>query len=114
VTTLRTSAFRGGVDSFTAALAENHIPYHQIQRLSDRSEAGGMALEVVLTGSGWCMLAKVLVAWVGASKSRRINIITKVGTVIWLDGYSADDVAKALELTTHIAMIDTKPTDESE
>lgn len=111
MTRIGISAFRGSADSFTAALAENNIPYHELDRLSDRPETGGMALEVVPNGCGLQQIAEVLVAWLDASKNRRVNLVTKYGTVIWIEDYSADDVAMVLESTTHIAVIDTKPTD---
>jgi len=106
------TAVKGSVDSFAAALAESDIAYHQIER--HRPKAAGITLEAVLTSGSWCVLAQVLVAWLEARESRRVNIVTKYGTVIWLAGYSADDVATVLESTTHIAVIDTKPTGVSE
>ncbi|MCG6865629.1 MAG: hypothetical protein LJE58_09425 [Thiogranum sp.] len=110
--TLRITAFKGSVDSFAAALAESDIAYHQIERHGP--QAAGITLEAVLTSGGWYVLAQVLVAWLGARESRRINIVTKYGTVIWLEGCSTDDVAMVLESTTHIAVIDAKPTGVAE
>jgi hypothetical protein len=112
MTTVRINAFRGSVNSFTVALTENGIPYHQIERLGDRPDAKAMVLEVPLTGGGEDTLAEALVAWLEARDSRRANIITRGSAVIWLEGYSAVDVAKVLEMTTHIAVMDARPTCE--
>jgi hypothetical protein len=107
--TLRINAFRGCVTSFIVALAEHGIPYHPEEPLYDGPDAASMALEVPLGGSGEDALATALVTWLEARGSRRANIITKDSAVVWLEGYSAEDVTEFLDMATHMAVMEITP-----
>ena len=110
MTTLRIYAFHGCVTSFIVALAEQGIAYHPEEPLYDGPDAASMALEVSLDGSGEDSLATALVTWLKVRGSRRANIITKDSAVVWLEGYSAEDVAGVLDMATHIAVMEITPT----
>jgi len=60
----------------------------------------------------WNSLAKVIIAWIDARKSREVIIQTEDGRVIHAKGYSANDIQKFLPLSVNVTVIDTKPVDE--
>lgn len=58
----------------------------------------------------WSALAKVIVAWIEARKSREVLIQTGDG-VIHAKGYSAEEVQKFLSKSLNVTVIDTKRAD---
>jgi len=60
----------------------------------------------------WNAIAKVVVAWIEARKSREVIINTETGDSIHAKGYSASDVQKLLKKSTNVIVIDTKPADQ--
>jgi hypothetical protein len=55
----------------------------------------------------WNSIAKVIVAWIEAKKSREVMIRTESGLTIKAKGYSIKDVEKLLPVTEEIIIIDT-------
>jgi hypothetical protein len=60
----------------------------------------------------WNAIAKVIVAWIEARKSREVIINTEDGNVIYAKGYSTLDVQKFLPHSVNVMVIDTKSSDE--
>lgn len=108
---LRATTFRDSHRSFLAALDASSIKYNQHVQLGAGPQAAGLTIEIIITG-GWGALAVACLAWAQVRKSRKINITTKDNTVVWLEGYSADEATKILESAKQIAAIDTKPEDD--
>jgi len=75
--------------------------------------ASGIVIEIVITG-GWGALAVACLAWASVRKSRKINVTTKDGQAIWLEGYSAEEAEKILGAAKQIAAIDTKSESDDE
>lgn len=104
---LRATTFKGSSESFYEVLDEAQLKYNKVFHLSESVMASGLTIEIILTG-GYGALAVACLAWVRYKKNRRINIRTKEGTSVWLEGYSADDATKILEQAESIAAIETE------
>jgi len=61
----------------------------------------------------WNSIAKVIVAWIDARKSREIIIHTEAGDSIHAKGYSVAEIQKILPKSTNVIIIDTKPSNET-
>ncbi len=105
---LRATTFKDSQRSFLEVLDEHGIQYNRPALPVGTPMASGIVIEIVITG-GWGALAVACLAWASVRKSRKINVITKDGQAIWLEGYSAKEVAKILSLAKQMAAIDTKP-----
>ena len=109
---LRATAFKGSSESFCEVLDEAQLKYNKVFHLSESVIASGLTIEIILHG-GFGALAVACLAWVRYKKNRRINIRTKEGTSVWLEGYSAEDATKILEQAESIAVIETGPNESS-
>ncbi|MCG7649981.1 hypothetical protein [Alteromonas sp. MmMcT2-5] len=109
---LRVTAFKGSSESFCEALDEAQLKHSKVFHLSESVMASGLTIEIILHG-GFGALAVACLAWVRYKKNRRINIRTKEGTSVWLEGYSAEDATKILEQAESIAVIETGPNESS-
>ena len=112
---VRLTLFKHGADSFLAALDEAQIPHGPIHMFSTHPQASGIveAITALSEAMPWSAIAKVIVAWIEARKSREIIIHTEAGEAIHAKGYSVSEVQKLLQKSTNIIIIDTKPTDET-
>lgn len=107
---LKATLFKDSNLSFQTALKEHGIEFSRRIQLSEAVMASGLTIEIIITG-GWGALAVACLAWANAKKSRKINVTTKDGCSIWLEGYSAKDAEKILESAKQISVIDTERSD---
>lgn len=97
-----------------AALDAAQIPHEPIHMFSTNPQGSGLveAITALSEAMPWNAIAKVVVAWIEARKSREVIIHTETGQSIQAKGYSASDVQKLLQKSTNVIVIDTKPNDE--
>ena len=105
VESLKATVFKGSGISFQEALNEHSIKFSRRIQLSEPM-ASGITIEIIITG-GWGALAIACLAWAHVRKSRKINVTTKNGESIWLEGYSAEEAEKILESAKQSAVMDT-------
>lgn len=112
---VRLTLFKHSAESFLAALDEAQVPHGPIHMFSNKPQASGMveAITALSDAMPWNAIAKVIVAWIEARKSREIIIQTETGETIHTKGYSASEVQKFLQKSTNIIIIDTKPSEET-
>ncbi|GFM78519.1 hypothetical protein [Pseudomonas cichorii] len=106
--------FKHSTESFLAALDEADIPHGPIRMFSSAPQNSGLveAISALSEAMPWNAIAKVIIAWIEARKSREVIIYTEAGESFHAKGYSASDVQKLLQISTNVAIIDTKPVDE--
>jgi hypothetical protein len=112
---VRLTLFKHSANSFLAALDEAKISHSPIHMFSTKPQASGM-VEVITALSDampWNSIAKVIVAWIEARKSREIIIHTETGETIHAKGYSASEVQMFLQKSTNVIIVDTKPSEET-
>lgn len=114
VCVIRLTLFKDSHQSFVAVLDEAQIQHERAQILSAQPQAAGIieTISALSDAMPWNSLAKIIVAWIDARKSRMVIIHTKEGTTIHAKGYSANDVERFLRISENVAVIDTKPTHE--
>ncbi|MGE8362396.1 hypothetical protein [Pseudomonas sp.] len=107
---IRLTLFKHGGDSFLAALDEAKIPHGPIRMFTSRPQASGIVETITALSEAmpWNAIAKIIVAWIDARKSREVMIYTESGEVIHAKGYSATEIQKILPISTNIVIIDTK------
>jgi hypothetical protein len=112
---VRLTLFKYSADSFLAALDEDKIPHSPIHMFSNRPQASGIveAITAVSEAMPWNAIAKIIVTWIEAKKSREVIIQTEAGAAIHVKGYSASEVQKLVQTSTNVIVIDTKPVDEA-
>jgi hypothetical protein len=113
-TSVRLTLFKHSAGSFLAALDEAKISHGPIRMFSTNPQGSGLveAISALSDAMPWNAIAKVVVAWIEARKSREIIIHTESGDSINAKGYSASEVQKLLQKSTNVIVIDTKPIDE--
>ena len=104
--TLKATTFKDSNRSFLAMLDEHEIEYNRRIHLGGPM-AAGLTIEIVING-GWGAVAVACIAWAAIRKSRRINVTTKNGKVVWLEGYSAKEAEQILSSAQQIGVIDTE------
>lgn len=106
--------FKHSAESFLAALDEAGIPHGPVRMFSSAPKNSGLveAITALSDAMPWNAIAKVIIAWIEARKSREVIIYTEAGESFHAKGYSASDVQKLLQISTNVAIIDTKPVDE--
>ena len=110
---LRVTTFKDSQRSFLEAMDEHGFQYSRPAPPVGVPMASGIVIEIVITG-GWGALAVACLAWASVRKSRKINVTTKDGQAIWLEGYSAEEAEKILGAAKQIAAIDTKSESDDE
>lgn len=110
--TLIATTFKDSNRSFLAVLDEHRIEYSRRIQLAEPM-AAGITVEIIITG-GWGALAVACLAWAHVRKSRKINVTTKNGNSVWLEGYSAKEAEKILESAKQIAAIETMPDERND
>lgn len=111
---VRITLFKHSHQSFVTALDEALIHHERVHIFSTQPQASGI-VEVISALSDampWNSLAKIIIAWIDARKSREVIIQIEDGKVIHAKGYSASDIQKFLPLSVNITVIDAKPADE--
>lgn len=113
-TSVHLTIFKHSSGSFLAALDEAKIPHEPIRMFSTTPQGSGLVESITALSEAmpWNAIAKVMVAWIEARKSREIIIHTGTGESIQAKGYSASEVQKLLQKSTNVLVIDTKPIDE--
>lgn len=116
VSVVRLSLFKDSQVSFLAALDEANIHHQRIHLFSSGVRASGIieTISALSDAMPWNALAKVIVAWLDARKSREVMIQMGDGKTIHAKGYSAEEVEKFLPISTTIAVIDTGSSEDSE
>lgn len=114
VNVVRLTLFKHSHASFLAALDDASIVHHRVHLFSSGIQASGIVetISALSDAMPWNALAKVIVAWIDARKSREVLIQTDDG-VFHARGYSAKDIHKLLPQSSNVTIIDTKPNDES-
>lgn len=115
VSVVRLSLFKDSQVSFLAALDEANIHHQRIHLFSSGAQASGIVetISALSDAMPWNALAKVIVAWIDARKSREVMIQTADGQTIHAKGYSAEEVQKFLPGSETIAIIDTGGSESS-
>lgn len=115
ISAIRFTLFKHSRETFLAALDDASIPHSCVVQFSGQPQASGFA-EIVSALSDampWNGIAKVIISWVEARKSRRVMIHMKDGVVsIEADGYGAKDVERLLRACRDVTIIDTLPQDK--
>ena len=115
VSVLDFTLFKHSEKSFLAALDEAGIPHGRVQMFSSQPRASGIveSISALSEAMPWNSIAKVIVAWIEARKSREVMIRTESGATIHAKGYSAQEVQKMLPESVSIMVIDTVPDNET-
>ena len=113
-TSVHLTLFKHSSGSFLSALDEAQIPHEPIRMFSTNPQGSGLVESIIALSEAmpWNAIAKVVVAWIEARKSREIIIHTATGESIQAKGYSVSEVQKLLQKSTSVLVIDTKPIDE--
>lgn len=110
---VRLTLFRHGAESFLAGLDQAAISHTPVHSYSTRPQNSGLVEMITALSEAmpWNAVAKVVVAWIEARKSREVIIYTGTGESFHVKGYSAFEVQKLLVISTNVVVIDTKPED---
>lgn len=114
VVAIRFTLFKHSRDSFLAALDDASIRHSSVMQFSGRPQASGFTeiISALSDAMPWNGIAKVIVSWVEARKSRRVMVQVKDGSVvIEANGYNAKDVERLLKACASVTVIDTLPGD---
>lgn len=111
---VRLTLFKHSAQSFLAALDQAAISHGPVHTFSIGPRASGFveAITALSDAMPWNTVARVMVAWIEAKKSREIIIYTDQGTTFHAKGYSVSEVQKLLQVSTNVAVIDTKAADK--
>ena len=108
---LEITLFKGSEGSFLTALDEAGIHHSRVEKFSRQPQASGFieSISAISEAMPWNALAKVIVAWIDARKSREVIITSEDKVVLHAKGYSVAEVKKLLPNSVSIYVIDTKP-----
>lgn len=111
---VRLTLFKNSSKSFLAALDEAGISHSPVRIFSSAPQNSGLveAITALSDAMPWNAIAKVIVTWIEARKSREVIIYTEKGEWFHAKGYSASEVQKLLQISTNVTVIDTKPVDK--
>lgn len=111
---LRVELFKHSHDSFLTALDAEGIPHSTVHRFSSGPQASSLveSISALSEAMPWNSIAKVMIAWIEARKSREIIVTTEDRQVIHLKGYSISDAERVIKSATNATVIDTLPNDE--
>lgn len=114
VSVVRLTLFKFSHQSFVAALDKAQIHHERVQLFSTEPQASGIveSISALSDAMPWNSIAKIIIAWLDARKSREVLIQTEDGRVVHAKGYSASDIQKILPLSVNVTVIDTKPSNE--
>lgn len=110
---IRVTTFKNSHDSFVAALEDVGISYSERMLFSESPMASGFpgVVQALSDAMPWNALAKVIVAWIEARASRKVIITLEDHTVFHAEGYSVEQIERALDKAINLVAIDTKPTE---
>ena len=115
VSAIRFTLFKHSRESFLAALDDASIPHSSVVQFSGQPQASGFTelVSALSDAMPWNGIAKVIISWVDARKSRRVMIDVTDGVVsIEAEGYGAKDVERLLKTCLDVTIIDTLPQDK--
>lgn len=115
VSAIRFTLFKHSRESFLAALDDAAIAHSSVTQFSGRPQASGFVeiISALSDAMPWNRIAKVIISWIDARKSRRVMIQMKDGSVIIeANGYGAKDVERLLKECHSVTIIDTLPQDK--
>jgi len=115
VSVLRCVLFKDSENSFLSALDKEGISHERVQQFSTQPQASGIveSISAISEAMPWNSISKVMIAWLEARKSRKIIITTEDNQIIHAEGYSISDIKKILPKSKNIAIIDTKPDNQT-
>ncbi|CAM3478368.1 hypothetical protein HACA111877_03065 [Halomonas casei] len=115
VSVLRFTLFKHSEKSFLSSLDEAGIDHGRVQMFSSRPQMSGIVetISALSEAMPWNAVAKVIVAWIDARKSREVIIQTESGNIMHAKGYSAKEVQDMLPESVSIMVIDTEPDNET-
>lgn len=110
VSVLRIHLFKHSHQSFLTALDIENIPHHPLHQFTSRPQASSFVecISTIFDKMPWNSLAKVMITWINARRSREIIVTTSDMKIIHLKGYSVTDAEKIIKLARDITVIDTK------
>lgn len=113
ISILRLELFKHSQDSFISALDSAGIGHDPVQLFSTSHRNSGITetISALSDAMPWTSIAKVMIAWIDARKSREIMVTTVDQKTIHLRGYSVSDAEKVLKLSVNAVVIDRKPED---
>lgn len=115
VSAIRFTLFKHSRESFLAALDDASVPHSSVVQFSGQPQASGFTelVSALSDAMPWNGIAKVIISWVEARKSRRVMIHVTDGVVsIEAEGYGAKDVERLLKTCLDVTIIDTLPQDK--
>ncbi len=115
VSVLRVVVFKNSGESFLSALDEAGINHETVKQFSSQPQMSGIteAITALSEAMPWNSIAKIIVAWINARKSREVMITTSEGKIFHAKGYSSKEVKSLLQESVSIAIIDTQPSNET-
>lgn len=111
VSVLTFTLFKDSEQSFILALDNAQIPHSRVQMFSIQPQASGIveSISALSEAMPWNSIAKVILAWIEARKSREVIITLDDGKVFHAKGYSAKEIQCILPESINIVVIDSKP-----
>ena len=115
VSVLRFTVFKNSGESFLSALDNAGISHQTVKEYSSQPRMSGIveAITALSEAMPWNSIAKIVIAWIDAKKSREVMITTSDGKIFHVKGYSSKVVKSLLQESISIAVIDTKPSKEA-
>ncbi len=114
---IRITLFKHSQYTFLEMLDLEGIEHHRLELFSNNPQANGFVETITALSEAmpWNAIAKVIVAWLDARKSRVIIITVNANgnTVFHAKGHSIEEVRKILPDSLNIAVIDTQPDNET-
>lgn len=107
--------FKHSEKSFLSALDEAGIEHGRLQMFTTRPQMSGIVevISALSEAMPWNSIAKIIVAWLDAKKSREVTIQTESGSIIHAKGYSAEEVQSMLPVSVSIMIIESEPDNET-
>jgi len=115
ISVLRFVLFKDSEKSFLALLDAEGISHERVIQYTTTPQASGIveSISALSEAMPWNSIAKVLIAWIEARKSRKIIITLGGRQVLHAEGYSVEELKKIIPQALEIAVIDTKPDGET-
>lgn len=112
---LRLELFKHSHESFLSALDAKGISHSPIHQFSSRPQASAFveSISALSDAMPWNPIAKVMIAWIEARKSREIIITTEDMKIVHLKGYSVSEAEKFIKHAHNTTIIDTVPNDKT-
>ena len=110
---VRVALFKDSEASFLQALEEAGIAYEKAQPRVGSVMAAGALVTMAQTAAVAGPVAGVLVAWLKARASRKVILSLRGNKVVYLEGYSVQQVKELLPQVEHMSVVDTKPSEKT-